>query len=111
MSISKERTREEGEGKQKQKTPILILLLGAVSNLSPQQWRQQLQIHSKGVAAAAGKLGSLGVQPQNMDRTGKVKGRGECKERERRNGVFVWRENWKRKRIESCLKHEKVEKN
>jgi hypothetical protein len=40
-----------------------------VSNLSPQQWRQQLQIHSKGVAAAAGKLGSLGVQPQNMDRT------------------------------------------
>jgi len=40
---------------------------GAVSHLSPQQWRQQLQIHSKAVAAAAGKLGSLGIQPQNIE--------------------------------------------
>ena len=47
--------------------PSLICNIGTVSDLSPQQWRRQLLISSKGVAAAAGKLGALGVQPQNMD--------------------------------------------
>ncbi|EGG16302.1 talinB [Cavenderia fasciculata] len=43
-------------------------VIGAKSSLTPQQWRQQLAIHAKAVAAAAGKLlGNLN-NPNGMDR-------------------------------------------
>ncbi|KAF2072336.1 hypothetical protein CYY_006349 [Polysphondylium violaceum] len=43
-------------------------VIGQKSSLTPQQWRQQLAIHAKAVAAAAGKLLGSMSNPNSMDK-------------------------------------------